>query len=96
MRHQTIAVIGGSGFIGSHLVNALVEVGKHVRIATRRRENAAHLTLLPVDVLETDIYDPVQLAAFVSQADAVINHPIDPVTLARELATLMRSRAITA
>jgi uncharacterized protein YbjT (DUF2867 family) len=73
MRHQTIAVIGGSGFIGSHLVNALVEVGKHVRIATRRRENAAHLTLLPVDVLETDVYDPVQLAAFVSQADAVIN-----------------------
>jgi DNA-binding response OmpR family regulator len=31
-----------------------------------------------------------------SQADAVINHPIDPVALARELAVLMRSRAITA
>jgi DNA-binding response OmpR family regulator len=31
-----------------------------------------------------------------SQADAVTNHPIDPVTLARELAALMRSRAITA
>jgi DNA-binding response OmpR family regulator len=31
-----------------------------------------------------------------SQADAVINHPIDPVALARELAALMRSRAITA
>src|ERR1700710_2741272 len=73
MRHQTIALIGGSGFIGSHLVNALVELGKNVRIATRRRENAAHLTLLPVDVIETNVYDPVQLAAFVSQADAVIN-----------------------
>jgi uncharacterized protein YbjT (DUF2867 family) len=73
MRHQTIALIGGSGFIGSHLVKALVDAGKHVRIATRRRNNAAHLTLFPVDVIETDIYDPVQLAAFVSQADAVIN-----------------------
>jgi DNA-binding response OmpR family regulator len=31
-----------------------------------------------------------------SQADAVISHPIDPVALTRELATLMRSRAITA
>lgn len=31
-----------------------------------------------------------------SQADAVINYPIDPVSLARELAVLMRSRAITA
>ena len=55
MRHQTIAVIGGSGFIGSHLVNALVELGKNVRIATRRRDNAAHLTLLPVDVIEADV-----------------------------------------
>jgi uncharacterized protein YbjT (DUF2867 family) len=73
MRHQTIALIGGSGFIGSHLVNALVELGKHVRVATRRRENASHLTLLPVDVIETNVHYPAQLAAFVSQADAVIN-----------------------
>ncbi|MCX4164830.1 MULTISPECIES: complex I NDUFA9 subunit family protein [Paraburkholderia] len=73
MRHQAIAVIGGSGFIGSHLVNALVEFGKDVRIATRRRYNARHLTLLPIDVIETDVYDPVQLASFVENADAVIN-----------------------
>ncbi len=73
MRHQTIAVIGGSGFIGSHLINALVELGKTVRVATRRRYNARHLTLLPIDVLETDVFDPVQLARFVENADAVIN-----------------------
>ncbi|GAB5098801.1 complex I NDUFA9 subunit family protein [Caballeronia sp. LP006] len=73
MRHQKVALIGGSGFIGSHLVNALVDLGKNVRIATRRRSNAAHLTLLPVDVIETDIHDPAQLAAFVAEADAVIN-----------------------
>jgi uncharacterized protein YbjT (DUF2867 family) len=73
MRHQTIAVIGGSGFIGSHLINALVELGKHVRLATRRRYNARHLTLLPIDVLEVDVFDPVQLARFVENADAVIN-----------------------
>ena len=73
MRHQTIAVVGGSGFVGSHLVNALVEAGKDVRIATRRRYNARHLTLLPVDVIEADVLDPVQLASFVENADAVIN-----------------------
>jgi uncharacterized protein YbjT (DUF2867 family) len=73
MRHQAIAVIGGSGFIGSHLVNALVEMGKDVRIATRRRYNARHLTLLPIDVIEADVFDPVQLARFVENADAVIN-----------------------
>lgn len=73
MRHQNVALIGGSGFIGSHLVNALVDLGKNVRIATRRRANAAHLTLLPVDVVETDVHDPIKLAAFVAEADAAIN-----------------------
>lgn len=73
MRHQAIAIIGGSGFIGSHLVNALVEMGKDVRIVTRRRHNARHLTMLPVDVIEADVFDSVQLAAFVENADAVIN-----------------------
>jgi uncharacterized protein YbjT (DUF2867 family) len=73
MRHQAIAIIGGSGFIGSHLVNALVETGKDVRIATRRRHNARHLTLLPIDVIEADVFDPVDLARFVENADAVIS-----------------------
>ena len=73
MRHQTIAIVGGSGFIGSHLVNALVELGKTVRIATRRRYNARHLTLLPIDVVEMDVFDPIQLARFVEGADAVMN-----------------------
>jgi len=63
MRHQAIAVIGGSGLIGSHLVSALVEIGKDVRIATRRRYNARHLTLLPIDVIEADVYDPVNWPA---------------------------------
>jgi NADH dehydrogenase len=73
MRHQQVALIGGSGFIGSHLVNALVDLGKTVRLATRRRAHAAHLTLLPIDVIEADVHDPVQLAAFIDQSDAVIN-----------------------
>ncbi len=73
MRHQSIALIGGSGFIGSHLANALVAAGKNVRIATRRRSHAAHLTLLPLDVIELDVFDPIELARFVEGADAVVN-----------------------
>jgi NADH dehydrogenase len=73
MRHESIALIGGSGFIGSHLANALVAAGKRVRIATRRRDNARHLTLLPLDVIEVDVFDPVDLARFVEGTDAVVN-----------------------
>jgi uncharacterized protein YbjT (DUF2867 family) len=73
MRHQTIAVIGGSGFIGSELINRLVADGRNVRVATRRRENAKRLTIYPVDVLEVNLFDPAQLDAFLRGVDAVIN-----------------------
>lgn len=73
MRHQSVALIGGSGFIGSHLANALVAAGKSVRLATRSRARARHLTMLPIDVLEVDVFDPVALARFVEGADAVVN-----------------------
>lgn len=73
MRHQTIALIGGTGFIGSDLVNLLVKDGRQIRIATRRRENAAALSIFPVDILEVDVFDPAQLATFIHGADAVIN-----------------------
>jgi uncharacterized protein YbjT (DUF2867 family) len=73
MRYQTIAVIGGSGFIGSELINRLVADGRNVRVATRRRENAKRLTIYPVDVLEVNLFDPAQLDVFLRGMDAVIN-----------------------
>ncbi len=73
MRHQSIALFGGSGFIGSHLASELVAAGKNVRIATRRRSHASRLTLLPLDVIELDPFDPIELARFVEGADAVVN-----------------------
>ena len=75
MRHQTVGVIGGSGFIGSHLANALVAAGKQVRIATRRRSHASHLTLLPLDVIELDVFNPVELARFVARGKLAIPEP---------------------
>lgn len=73
MRHRTVVVLGASGFIGAYVVGALVEEGKRVIVATRRREHAAHLTLLPVDVLEVDIHEDRALERLVGEADAVIN-----------------------
>jgi uncharacterized protein YbjT (DUF2867 family) len=73
MEHNTVGVLGGSGFIGASVINRLVARGHAVKVATRRRQHAQHLLMLPVDVVETDIHDPAQLAGFVSGCDAVIN-----------------------
>ena len=71
---QNILVIGGSGFIGSRLVNAL-SLGNHfVTVPTRRRQRARHLVQLPlVDVVEADVHDDAALARLVAGRDAVVN-----------------------
>lgn len=69
-----ILVLGGSGFIGRHLVSLLVEQGHAVTVPTRRRERAKHLILLPtVDVVEADIFDEPSLSQLVRGCDAVVN-----------------------
>lgn len=69
-----IVVLGGSGFVGRHLVARLVTEGQRVVVPTRSRERARHLILLPtVDVVEADVHDPSVLAALVRGAAAAIN-----------------------
>jgi NADH dehydrogenase len=67
-------VLGGSGFVGRHLVARLVSAGRRVIIPTRQRERARHLILLPtVDVVEADIHDEAALARLVRRASVVVN-----------------------
>ncbi len=69
-----ILVIGGTGFIGRHLVRMLADDGHVVAVPTRRRERAKHLIMLPtVDVVEADVHDPATLARWTTECDAVIN-----------------------
>ena len=75
MTINTVAVLGGSGFVGRHVCAALVQEGYRVRVATRDRERAkVELILLPtVEVSDVDIHDPAVLGRFFHGADAVLN-----------------------
>jgi uncharacterized protein YbjT (DUF2867 family) len=71
---QSVLLIGGSGFIGSHVARRLAARGLRVTVATRRREGAKHLILLPtVDVVEADLADNEVLASLCAGQDALVN-----------------------
>ena len=72
LNNQTVLVTGAGGFIGSHLLEALVERGCHVRAMVKynARSDWGNLELLPqatldtIEVISGDIADPY----FVRQA----------------------------
>ncbi len=69
-----ILVLGGSGFIGTHVVSQLTALGLRVVVPTRHRERARHLIVLPtVDVIETRMGSGDTLDSLISGCDAVIN-----------------------
>jgi uncharacterized protein YbjT (DUF2867 family) len=71
---QNILLLGGSGFVGSHVADHLTELGLSVRVPTRHRNRAKQLILLPtVDVVEADINDQSVLTSLCKGMDAVIN-----------------------
>jgi len=71
----TVAMIGGSGFVGRHICHRLAAEGYRVRVATRDRERAKdQLIFLPtVEVESVNVHDPRELAAFARGADALMN-----------------------
>jgi uncharacterized protein YbjT (DUF2867 family) len=74
MQVRNVCVIGGSGFLGRHVVHRLAAEEIFVRVPTRRRERAKQLILLPtVDVVTADVHDLRVLERLVGPVDAVIN-----------------------
>lgn len=69
-----VCVLGGSGFVGSHVCEQLVARGFRVTVPTRNRERAKNLITLPTaDVLTADVHDRETLKKIVRGCDAVIN-----------------------
>ena len=72
-----VLVTGGTGFLGSHTVVALVRAGHDVRLLARRPERAASV-LQPhgievTDVVKGDVTDEASVAAAVDGCDAVVH-----------------------
>ncbi|MBZ0092746.1 MAG: complex I NDUFA9 subunit family protein [Sulfuricellaceae bacterium] len=74
MQITSVCVLGGSGFVGRHLVNELYRRGYRIKVLTRNREKARDLWVLPnVDVVEADIGDEAELCRQLAGMDAAIN-----------------------
>ena len=56
-------VTGGTGFIGSHVVRALVDAGVSVRVLARSGSDRRALADLPVEVVTGDLADPRSLTS---------------------------------
>src|SRR4051812_17223779 len=69
-----ICVLGGTGFIGQHLLSRLAERGDALIVPTRYSRLARDLFLLPtIETVEADIHDDATLARLVRGCDAVFN-----------------------
>lgn len=74
---RLVTVFGGSGFIGRHVVQALVRNGWHIRIGCRRPDLAVDLQPLgergQVELVQADLRDPHTIAVALEGADAAVN-----------------------
>jgi len=74
MKNQNICIIGGTGFVGSHLCAELVKRGHHVKVLTRQREQNRHLLVLPsLQLVQADVHNENELKQHFENSDAVIN-----------------------
>jgi len=74
MTRKTICILGGSGFVGHHIISRLIKDNHNIRILTRRREQHRDILVMPsVEILDANIHERGQLKEYTSGCDAVIN-----------------------
>lgn len=74
MTNKRYLVLGGTGFIGGHLLAALAARGCGVTVLSRNRERQRAINVLPnVRTISADVYDRATLERHIAGHDAVIN-----------------------
>ncbi|MCI0507570.1 MAG: complex I NDUFA9 subunit family protein [Gammaproteobacteria bacterium] len=71
---KNICILGGTGFVGRHIVEQLAKQGHRIKIISRHRERHRDLLVLPtVKIVSADIHDPPVLKKQFIGQDTVIN-----------------------
>ena len=74
MKTSSVCILGGTGFVGRHLVNRLAAEGVRCRILTRRPHRHRHVGVARGSTLvEADVHDRAELVRQFAGQDAVIN-----------------------
>src|ERR1700730_18442119 len=72
-----VTVVGGSAFLGRHVVRALCKRGYRIRVAVRRPELAGHLQPLgrvgQIHAVQANLRYPASVAAAMRDSHAAIN-----------------------
>ena len=86
-----VLLTGGTGFLGSHVAELLVEAGHDVRATIGSTSDTRWLDPLPVETVVADLEDPARLAAALAGVSDVVH--VGGVTIASDPAVFERVNA---
>ena len=88
---RTTLVMGGSGFLGSHVIRQLLERGDEVRVWVRPTSSSVQFDGLDVQVVRGELTDPVALRAAMAGVEAVHYCIVDARAWLRDPSPLFRT-----